>query len=203
MVAGAVVDSLYNAYTLSPGNPPNSDTAFAMYDSYTKASLLDSLADINFRNFYFFGHGSPYTIGGVAGDPTIGYTQISHRLSNFFVTAKPVDYHPYRFVFIDGCNAGKGGFCEAFGISAQTLSRAFFTTAGVRSRAFLGFKENVTFNPQQWEAREDMLANVFGDWVVRGRTLEEAVNNARNFTLQPMDSSWVIYGASDFTWGLQ
>lgn len=203
MVASGVVDILGPKYTLSPGNSMNADKAFQMNSPATKTNLMSYLWDGTARNFYFFGHGSPNSIGGVSGDPVITEREMSRLLFNFFNLAKPNNYHPYRLVYIDACETGKGTYCEAFGIPAKTLNRDFFTTAGLRSRAFLGFKGDVTFNRQQWEARAARLAGFFTDWVINRKTLQQCVDNAANFTIQPLDSSWVIYGATNLTYGLQ
>ncbi|MEI7533078.1 MAG: hypothetical protein WCK57_01825 [Verrucomicrobiae bacterium] len=184
---------------LSPGNVDQS-TAFALSDGAARTNLLNYLADPRFPNFYFFGHGSPSGIGG--NDPTsrITFNDIKNKLGNFLTSAKPADYHPYRFVFIDGCSAGAGNFCEAFGIPAMTVSTNFFTTAGVNSRAFVGFKAPKNFNPEKWQWYSLMIGGLYADWL-GGLTMQQCVNNAlagaHTSGYLQMDSTVVIYGAAD------
>jgi len=188
----------WGLYELSPGNGQGS--AFQMYDGMTKTNLLTYLRDISYRNFYYFGHGSPSAIGGAPGTtvPTITAHELQKVLCNFLDSAKPANYHPYRFVFLDGCRTGAGKMCEKFGIPAQTVSTNFFNAAGVRARAFLGFKKKISFNDAQWTWRSLMLSGFFIDWQ-RGLPLDVCVSNAVNGVhtggFQKMDSSYVIYGA--------
>jgi hypothetical protein len=195
---GGVVSSLSQyglAYQLSPGNVAQS-SAFEMSERTSRSNLLSYLADYNYRNFYFFGHGNPKVIAGIASDSAINAFTISQKLGNFLSSSRPENFHPYRFVMIDGCDVGKGNFCEAFGIPAQTLNNSFFITAGVRSRAFLGFKKTISFNAAQWEFRSLMLGTFFGDWQ-NNLPISQCVSDAQNYPTQPMDSSAVIYGATD------
>lgn len=204
---GGVVSQLADyglAYQLSPGNVAQS-SAFEMGSLTDKTNLLSYLADGSYRNFYFFGHGNPTVIAAYdSSEVAINSFTISQKLGNFLSGSKPENFHPYRLVFIDGCDTGKGKFCEAFGIPAQTLNNSFFATAGVRSRAFLGFKKSISFNTSQWDWRSLMLGGFFADWM-SGAPMQTCVNNAVNAThssgFQPMDSSWVIYGAADLQRG--
>lgn len=198
-IYGGVVSQLSDyglAYQLSPGNVAQS-SAFEMGSLTDKTNLLSYLANYSYRNFYFFGHGNPtvisaYDSSGVA----INSFTISQLLGNFLSGSKPENFHPYRFVMIDGCDTGKGKFCEAFGIPAQALSNQFFKNAGVRSRAFLGFKKNISFNTSQWDSRSIMLGTFFGDWQTF-KTVSQCAFDAQQLEFQPMDSSAVIYGATD------
>jgi hypothetical protein len=201
---GGVVSTLGNyglGAPMSPGNVSQS-SAFQMADANTRSQFLGYLADSQYRHFYFFGHGSPYAFG--THGAVITYSQLDQVLNNFFITAKPANYHPYRLVFIDACNAGKASMCEAFGIPAQTLNNQFFANTHVQSRAFLGFKTTTNFDPSQWTWRALMLGGFFDDWMLGGNTtLQTCVNNAVNAVhsngFQPLPSSWVIYGATDLT----
>jgi len=114
----------------------------------------------------------------------------------FFITAQPTNSHPYRFVFIQGCDTGKAAFCEAFGIPAQPLNNALFAANGVRSRAFLGFTTDADFNPEPWPQSADLLANFWQQWN-NNVPLNQSVNNAVNFGSGGLDANWVIYGAAD------
>lgn len=202
---GGVVSALANygfGYQLSPGNTAQS-AAFQMASSTDRSNLLSYLADANYRNFYFFGHGNADVIAAYnTAETAITSRTIANKLGNFLSGSKPENFHPYRLVFIDGCNTGKGKFCEAFGIPAQTANTNYFANANVRSRAFLGFKKEVLFNEAQWDWRSIMLGGFFADWM-SGLQLQFCVGNAQagihSSYFQKMDSSAVIYGAIDLT----
>jgi len=88
------------------------------------------------RNFFYFGHGSPSSIGGTTN------TQLSMDkkfLRSLFRNAPdPLEgfgLQPFRFVFLDGCATAKSDFCEAFGIPEGTYSSAeFLLKRGLRQR---------------------------------------------------------------------
>ncbi len=189
---------------LSPGNVDQS-TAFALSNGAARTNLLNYLADPRFPNFYFFGHGSASAIGGFDPASNISFYDIKKVLGNFLTSAKPADYHPYRFVFIDGCSAGSGNFCEAFGIPAMTVNTNFFGTAGVNSRAFVGFTNTKNFNPQKWQWYSLMIGGFYEDWIGQQYSIQDCVNRAlagvHNSAQVLMDSSVVIYGAPDMMYG--
>lgn len=199
---GGVVSTLAQAaggyYQLSGGNVYGS-AAFELADATSRTELLGYLGNLEYRNFYFFGHGNKRAIAGVNPPSLILDQDIVSTLKNFLTSAKPANYHPYRLVFIDGCDTGKGNFCEGFGIPAQTLTNQYFINAGVRSRAFLGFKGTVPFNQQQWAARSQQLSYFFLDWQ-RGLRLDDCISNVVNGTYQQtqtLPNNWIIYGAKD------
>ena len=115
--------------------------------------------------------------------------------------------HPYRFVWIDACDTGAGKFCESFGIPAITVSTNFFATAGVESRAFLGFTKTTSFNPDNssadpsgWQNRSIMMHEFLDAWLGNADDLNHIVGAAENSfgtAGYKMDSSAVIYGAFD------
>jgi hypothetical protein len=204
---GGVIHTL-NPYNLnnnlSPGNSDQS-TAFALSDATAKTNLLSYFGDIRYRNCYFWGHGSPSAIGSINPASTINVYDIQKAVGNFLNTAKPQNFHPYRFVFLDGCSTGKGNFCESLGIPAQTVNNQFFADIGVESRAFLGFKTVKNFEPTKWTWYAIMIGGFYNDWTSGQNTVQQCVNNAVNGVHNSgevtMSSSWVIYGASDLKIG--
>jgi hypothetical protein len=199
---GGVVSTLGNyglGAQMSPGNVSQS-SAFEMADTNSRAQFLSYLPG-NYRHCYFFGHGSP-TAFGTQGAVITAY-DVSRALLNVPLSwqIQHAALHPYRLVFIDGCQAGAGNLCESFGIPAITVNTNFFGLAGVESRAFLGFKKTVSFDPSQWTWRALMLGGFFDDWLSPNTTLQTCVGNAEagahSSGFQPMDSSAVIYGAVD------
>lgn len=133
---------------------------------------------------------------GIFGVLRLQFSMINVPLSSQMEHAAE---HPYRLVFIDGCSAGAGNLCESFGIPAMTVNTNFFATAGVESRAFLGFTKTTSYNPNQWTWRALMLQTFFSDWMQPGggTMLQTCVNDAANAPVYPLPSSWVIYGAVD------
>lgn len=197
---GGVVSTIGNhglGAAMSPGNVSQS-SAFVMNDTNSRAQFLGYMAQGQYRNLYFFGHGSPSGFG-TTGSVIRNY-DIQKALGNYMHSGKPALHHPYRLVFIDGCSAGSGNLCESFGIPALTVTTNYFATLGVESRAFLGFKTTTTFNPNQWTWRSLMLAGFFNNWLApAGNTLQDCVYNAQNVQFQPMDSSAVIFGSANLT----
>jgi hypothetical protein len=202
---GGVVSTLGNyglGVTMSPGNVSQS-SAFEMADTNSRAQFLGYMAQSQYRHFYFFGHGSPSAFGTVGA--VITADDVSRDLLNVPLSwqIQHAANHPYRFVFIDGCQAGAGNLCESFAIPAITVNTNFFASTGVPSRAFLGFKKTISYNPQQWTWRALMLDGFFTDWISRHLDLRTCVANAQAGTYssgyQDMDSSAVIYGAVDMT----
>lgn len=200
---GGVVGTLGNiGVTMSPGNVWQS-SAFEMVDTNSRAQFLGYLAQGQYRHFYFFGHGSPSAFGTVGA--VITADDVSRDLRNvpLSMQIQHAANHPYRFVFIDGCQAGAGNLCESFAIPAMMVNTNFFANAGVPSRAFLGFKKTISYNPSQWTWRALMLGGFFSDWMSGQNSLQQCVANAEagahSSGYQDMDSSAVIYGAMDMT----
>jgi len=191
---------------LSPGNNPSGGQVFTMSDQTSRSNLLSYLASGNYDNFYFFGHGSASSIGAYNG---VGLTQedISRALLNVPLSW-PIMHAartPYRFVFIDGCDTGKGNFCEAFAIPATAVSTNYYAAAGLESRAFVGFKHwtlNVNF-VGIWQGYSLMTHYFLQDWE-SGVPVQQCVINATHDvynTGASMDSSAVAYGAIDLQYG--
>jgi hypothetical protein len=187
---------------LSPGNSAQAGTVFTVQDQTSASLLLGYLANSPYENFYFFGHGNASCIGSYNG---FGVTQ--EQIANALVNV-PLSYvnphaalHPYRFVFLDGCDTGAGNFCEAFAIPAMTVSTNFFAAAGVESRAFVGFKSwKLNLNIGTWQGYSLMTGGFLQDWLSGAVDVQTCVNNAQNGThpmASRMDSSAVVYGAAD------
>jgi len=195
---------------LSPGNNGHAGTVFTLNDTNSRSQLLSYLADHRYENFYFFGHGNNSVISAYNSAVTaLTRDQIAYALDNV-----PLSYpirhdaeHPYRFVFIDACNTGKGNFCEAFGIPAITVSTNFFASADVESRAFVGFTKPTGFDPSLSSGdpngvpnRSIAAAYFMQEWLSGQYDLQTIIQNAENafgYPIYKMSSSAVIYGAYD------
>jgi hypothetical protein len=171
-------------------------------------SYLTYLGSYNFRNFFFFGHGSNRQIGAYNGagltQDQIAYALINVPLSYqyatvffgnpFFIPSYPMvvpvqlpttvqtaALHPYRFVYIDACDTGAGNFCEAFGIPSVTLSMNDFAAASRESRVFVGYKSWKIANVTQfnWENYSSLMWYFLYAWTTSGLTAQQCVNDAK------------------------
>jgi hypothetical protein len=219
---------------LSPGNNAQAGTVFTLQDSSTRGNLLGYLGDNRYENFYYFGHGNDSAISAYNGPVTgINEQQLAYAIGNVPLSMNDGDpvfdgwdpdvptmvqptmspsilhaaLHPYRFVWLDACDTGRGNFCEAFGIPAITVSTNFFASAGVESRAFVGFTQETGFDdsnsssdPNGWPSRSLFLNEFLDAWLSGAYDLNTIVLNAKNSfgnVGYKMDSSVIIYGASD------
>jgi hypothetical protein len=97
------------------------------------------------RNFYYFGHGSPSSIGNVPANENLTIQDLRHLLVNESDNPlQGLNGHPYRFVFLDGCRSADGDLCKAFGISKGPVPlNEFVKKRGLRPRAFVGWNNKV------------------------------------------------------------
>jgi hypothetical protein len=185
MVLDGVVNVLGGPYTLAPnGNTPEGN-AWILDQTGTKNQLLDAL-DVN-HNFYFFGHGGPLSFGAYHGS-TISYADL-YELGNYPASNRPTNSHPYKLVFIDGCQAGKGNLCESFGIPIQSVDINYFLAAGVRTRAFIGFTKAIDFNYEQYDFRARMLGQFWTDWLSNMPLYYCVTNAQKHWPTQPIPAS--------------
>jgi hypothetical protein len=201
--------------------------------TYTQTNRNDSWNNLkawlqtwNFRNFYYFGHGNP---SGIGGDTNItdGYNVFGAGnapgtqayLADWYVrqniTVNPYSgSHPYRFVFIDACNTGKGDLPDAFGVPKQQQTLGYYQSATtnprhVRPSAYVGWNTEIGANTngwgtvdQFWNFRETWAA----DWSLGGspagqETLINSLDFARDNTSwaspSQVNSDLCVYGYWD------
>ena len=175
-----------------PANDPNGNawTWGANGDGTTLMQYLPSASDL-----YYFGHGTPYSFG-VSSNSHITYHDLVTNLHNFPGSNVPTNTHPYKLVFIDGCQSGGGPLCEAFGIPAGQYDTNFFAASALRTRAYVGYTKTISFNPDNWTQRANMLAQFWNNWFKGYHSIHYCVTNAQNAVV-PMDASAVIYGATN------
>jgi hypothetical protein len=93
------------------------------------------------RNFFYFGHFDGENLGGTTN---LGYSISIRDLRSWLGNApdplKGPNQHPFRFVFIDGCNSAKGDLCTAFGIPKSQMTSQQMRDKGLEPRAFVGWK---------------------------------------------------------------
>lgn len=168
---------------------------------------LGDLKDTSNANLYHFGHGGQNGVG-IQPSAHRGFTdtEIGNTLTNgytggilgFFKSF--VVKHPYRFVFLDGCNTGDGDLCVAFGTERKKTTAAQFTQKGLPTRAFMGWwtsKQYITvsqghqFDPDHY----NFVVRFFDKWST-GQSLQNAIT-------QSLPSGFTaprVWGDDQLTW---
>ncbi len=118
--------------------------------------------------------------------------------------------HPYRFVFLDGCDTAEGKFPEAFGIPHQESMKGtdFGTKRGIRPRAFMGWNRSkvigtgILSGGAPYPPHVDYINTFWQTWAARNPTngpqndltasINAAVSNAPNASL-----GMKLYGTED------
>ncbi len=162
------------------------------------------------RNFYYYGHGSPNTIGGdqntVDGSNNITGS-INLPGSTAYLTSqwvhdnitynKYVGAQPYRFVWLDGCNTATGNWPQAWGIPKQAEPLSYYqstnNTTGARPSAFVGW--NVEVGGKDWGTVDKFwLFRQYwmGNWSVQDGYYDDNLDDV--FEQARDGSNWVLYG---------
>jgi hypothetical protein len=106
--------------------------------------LAFDLQQQNVRNFYYFGHGAKEWIGNNDINTSINRSTLQFLLKNSPNLLVGTNKHPYRFVFLDGCDTAKGDLVLDFGIPKQTIyATNMIDRYGLRPRAFVGWKSKI------------------------------------------------------------
>jgi hypothetical protein len=188
------VDSIISGgpYTLvGPNSIDNTSTSWATW----KTSLTDSST----ANLYHFGHGGPEALGvspnlhqGVYSD------EIQALLINGFLSGNLVVHHPYRFVFLDGCNTSAGDWCVAFGTERRATTTAQYAQRGLYTRAFMGWVTIKVYIDAYGLFDTDhynFVVNFFSNWSNGG-----SLRNAINQSLPSGFTSPAVFGDDQLTW---
>jgi hypothetical protein len=106
------------------------------------AQIKGDLHDTGVRNFFYFGHGGPDEIGGTTDtNYNVNEDWLQSALQNAPDPLTGINFHPYRFVFLDGCNTANGNLPVDFGIPKKQMASTNMTAQyGIPARAFLGWK---------------------------------------------------------------
>jgi hypothetical protein len=163
----------------------------------------------NNRNFYYFGHGSPNSIGGdistldssnnITGAQNLpsGHAYLTaqwvHDNVTFNKTWGPM---PFRFVYLDGCDTAAGNWPWAWGVPKQSVSPDWYKNSGnnpsgFRPNAFAGWDVEIGGSKDWgtmdkfWEFRKDWMAEWAGTFQEQ---LDDAFDTARSV------SNWVDFG---------
>ena len=159
-----------------------------------------------YRNFYYFGHGTADSIGSDYNtvDSSNNVTGGNYYAnSKAYLTSKqvhdnvafnPNGARPYRFAFLDGCDTANGSFAPAFGIPNQAHDGGWFASElnarNIRPCAFMGWNVEVGSGVNSGWGTVDGFWNFrkiwIGDWANEtGEVLDYAVIVARD------SSGWV------------
>lgn len=154
------VDTLMSGDTSDDFAPrhPYPSTFNSPTEEFSKSGWLDSSAQLSAlyanlqdkigssgngtRNFYWYGHGSVNCLFDGANVINIPRMYVSGILGNSYNFGQPEFAHPYRFVFLDCCDAGDGLWYSSFGIPTY-ISYQDAETKPLEARAFLGWSGTV------------------------------------------------------------
>ncbi len=183
-------------------------TPFEVQTPADWSTVTNQMARFDCRNFFYFGHGSGSSLGDAGARLRLGDVQ-SLLGNNLKDPLTATNLHPYRFVFMDGCNTADGDWPQAFGIPKKTGMTAldFGEKRGIRPRAFMGWNREKGFTSvlggnQLWPPHMNYMTTFWRTWAERApgggplRGVGEAVAEARK--AEPMAGlGMVIYGAQD------
>jgi hypothetical protein len=166
------------------------------------------VASNQMANLFYFGHASESAIGNRTNDPNTGFyiNELDYKIGNIVVEEGlifkkriPKFFRPYHFVFLDGCEAVNGNWCEAFGIERVKTTSAAYQTNGVAQKAFLSAKTKVGYAVGGAFSTEhrDFVINLFQQWSTQDIGLQQALNiNPRH----SVADKYRIWGAQDLRW---
>jgi len=113
------------------------------------ATLASWLSSPDVRNWYYYGHGGPYSIGcdmhtldtnGLVVGSALTSSKSQSRLTTY-AALKAIKSNRYRFVFLDGCDTALGNWPGAFSVSKTTHDLSFYQNDPKHRRpsAFIGW----------------------------------------------------------------
>lgn len=182
------------------------------FELWTQLDFTRLVRDLRFdevRNLFYFGHGNPKFIGQKSPGRYLELTDFYLALNNKGDPLNPsalTNAHPFRFVFLDGCNTADGDLCKAFGIpKIKNMPAAQFFNKGLRYRAFLGWngKQTIGWAGAINTQHTEFVGNFFGNW-----GLPDNSGNPRNVrqAIQAAGATWsqiqylIVYGYEGLLW---
>ncbi len=191
------------------GTPPNANgapTTLRLRNQNTWGTFASWLSDHKeARNLYYFGHFDKKELGGTT-DPqlSIGQDDLRYWLGNLGDQINPGPAtHPFRFVFIDGCNSATTDLPTVFGIPKREMSDQEFANRHAYPRAFVGWNTVKLFGINHGvmnQEHKQFVEDFFRTWSTETKPngthygLKEAIDKAlKGKTLIPP----VIYGATN------
>ena len=171
------------------------------------------------RNWYYQGHGGPYSIGAdndVLGTNGLPVTSAFQPNSKAHLTSQQVKQEigscRYRFVFLDGCKTATGDWPAAFGIDKAGHTLDYYTTTNtnpkrLRPAVFAGW--NVDVGGPNWPGHAYPELNFEKWWMPNWANSDppisltlaiERANEAADYlNLGVLRSALMIYGYKDMT----
>jgi len=145
---------------------------FTLDQSRDWSTLLNLLQFSEAENFVYLGH---------AGPNLIGLSQSLGLSSDLLKRVLVLQNHPYRFVFLYGCQSAKGDLPEAFGIKKKKWKN---NKAGLTPQAFLGWNTKRHWFYGNFLPVESQLFFVgfWREWSGRYPNLQDAINYAYRVT---------------------
>lgn len=137
------------------------------------------------RNFFYFGHGGSDVIG-YDFNHELNRAELEQILQNAPDPLHGVNQHPYRFVFLDGCDTAKGDLPIVFGIpkNPETISQADWDNKyHLQARAFVGWPSGTGYSVRN-VMPQDHLRFILNFWHEWSGYNPESDSFDRNFTLQ-------------------
>jgi hypothetical protein len=164
------------------------------------------LSDGRSENFFYFGHGATDFIGVKSGNK-IASTNLVAILTNNLVSGIQTLYgpqkHPYRFVFLDGCDTAKGNLPMSFGIPNQpVLENDWDNKYFLQPRAFLGWSSGTgqSVKSQMPGDHLNFIVNFWNAWggndnaQLQDSLTVAALNPANNQRFTELDHRITLYG---------
>ena len=173
-------------------------------DFTTLTNNLTSMSNPNVRALYLYAHGSPdgNSLGGYVRASDLGAV-----LGNSYTPARNGQpalvktYHPFSFVFLDGCMTAKGTFPDAFGIP-RAVSGGTYLFNNVHKRAFMGWG-GITSNSILNNDFLDWSLDFWNTWIGTSTSipLSQAINQASSDYPGVQSSAPMLpYGTQVLTW---
>jgi hypothetical protein len=178
------------------------------------SNLVNALSNPQCRNFFYYGHGSPHSVGGDyttfdpdgfptgAEEPANSKAHMtSQDIRDKITFNNPLGASFYRFVFLDGCLTATGDLPDAWGIAKTTNDISFYSstnnTGHLRPSAFVGW--NTSPGGKDWGTVDDALAwrsAWMANWSVNNGNDDDHLNDVFNFTTDNAPGHWPPGGTS-------
>jgi hypothetical protein len=200
-------ENIIGHLVLSP--PANDLNPFRIITPTDWSTVLANLNDTSSRDLFWTGDGG----AGALGRPENLCYQGSFDLvlHNHGANYARLTKHPYRFVFLWGCNTADGTWPETFGIPHSSMTIADFTLVrGIPPRAFVGFAGKVS--AAAWKGLQSgnivpgmdgWINNFWWNWTHSNTVLTNAISSATvdpyygTLSYQIGTNGLTIYGAVD------
>lgn len=156
--------SVVNQITTTAGLP----YTFTLDQSRDWTTLLNLLEFSEAENFVYFGH---------AGPNLIGLSQPYGLSSDLLKRVLVLQNHPYRFVFLYGCQSAEGNLPDAFGITKKKWKN---NKAGLTPQAFLGWDDKRSWFYKHFLPPENQyfFEGFWREWSGTHPNLQDAINYA-------------------------